>query len=288
MSPSPHSHPQSTVQLGVSVVFSILCFVPLYHYRTHNIVDSFAGDDDQYYFTSFNKDPFFVAAESATLMISVIPALDLLIDLVPLTWFFLGEREMANANKVNVIRMRLVERALFICGLVACSVGSFPGVRESGIQVEIFLCAENIGTILTIVPVIAFLCRCSTVCTPICTTLISTIVCTASLLSSVALVIDEGPAETVGVACCVLVDIAAGLFFLMVCMSLWQGWLDYIKSSEVRVCCWLLVAGCWLLVVDYLLFADCCLLFAVWCLPCDAATPLCSLSLSLSFTLLLP
>lgn len=178
------------------------------------------------------------------MMISVIPAVDLLIDLIPQDWVFLAERKVApTRGTVNVIRMRWCERALFICGLVACSAGSFEGVKESGIEVEIFLCVENVATIMTTVPVLAFLCRCSQVCTPLTTMVVSCVVCVASVLSSISLVIDERSAETVSTACCVLIDIAAGIFFLIVCVSLVQSLQAYAKSSVVSSlflsCCFL-------------------------------------------------
>ena len=208
--------------------------------------------DDYAYISSYNTIPLFNQAAISPLMICVLPAMDVLIDLLPGHWFFFTERTVVDSKDMpDVVRLTVQERVLFIIGLLAMSEVVFPAVVHSGNQANIFFCFENVSTIFTILPIISFLCRTSSVFTPLNTILISLIVCIGSLISSCGIIFPATATNEItllSTVVCGLMDTAAGLFFIICCISMTKyfmqakprlsdtriGWKDKEEINEER------------------------------------------------------
>jgi len=180
--------------------------------------------DDYAYISSYNSIPLFNQAAISPLMICVLPAMDVLIDLLPVNWFFFAERTVVDSKDMpDVVRLTAQERVLFIIGLLSMSEVVFPAVVNSGNQANIFFCFENVSTIFTILPIISFLCRTSSAFTPLNSFLISLLVCIGSLISSCAITLPATSTNQITLlsrVVCGLMDTAAGLFFIVCCISM--------------------------------------------------------------------
>ena len=216
--------------LIVGIFFGIACLMPLITAPTPDSMPTSSSNnataiatDDYTYISSYNSIPLFNQAAISPLMICVLPAMDVLIDLLPVHWFFFTERTVVDSKDMpDVVRLTVQERVLFIIGLLCMSEVVFPAVVHSGNQANIFFCFENVSTILTILPIISFLCRTSSVFTPTNTIIISLIVCIGSLISSCGIVFPATATTEIAFlskVVCVLMDIAAGLFFIICCIS---------------------------------------------------------------------
>ena len=247
--------------LIMGIFFSIACLMPLItapipskSSTTLNTNNSTANviTDDYAYISSYNSIPLFNQAAISPLMICVLPAMDLLIDLLPVHWLFFAERTVVDSKDMpDVVRLTAQERVLFIFGLLSMSEVVFPAVVNSGNQANIFFCFENVSTILTILPIISFLCRTSSVFTPLNTILISLIVCIGSLISSYGITIPATSTKQIALVStvvCGMMDTAAGLFFISCCISMTKyfmqarprlsdnriGWKDKEEINEER------------------------------------------------------
>ena len=217
--------------LIMGIFFSIACLMPLITapvasprpifdaYNTTEIID--LATDDYAYITSANNFPLFNQAAIASLCL--LPTMDIFIDLLPVHWFFYAERTVVdNKDMPNVIRLTAQERALFIIGLLAMSEVVFKSVVHQENRLNIFTCCENVSTIFTVLPIISFLCRTSSIFTPINTILISLLVCIGSLLSSCITLYPSTATNEINFLNAVtsgLMDAAAGLFFIICVIS---------------------------------------------------------------------
>ncbi len=141
----------SRLQLIMATVFSILSFMPLYISSTTGGVNNgagagatngqlntttmlnlstnqIAGSDDDYYLDleSFGHNPYLRQAAMACLVICIIPGVDTFLDILPpvvTKVLFLEEKRLTKGHNhlANVIRLTLVERAMFITGTVLAS-----------------------------------------------------------------------------------------------------------------------------------------------------------------------
>jgi hypothetical protein len=160
----------------------------------------------------------------------LLPGIDIIMDNIPS--FFKApftsndEKRLPKDNPFSSIRMTETEWLFFLIGMLCMSSSVFDAVLKSPDRITIYLCFENCSTILTICPLLSFLCRRASTWTPLRCMGITGVVCLASFLSSVLVCFD--PASTaytsLGVSSSCLVDCAAGLYLLVSLLSMYNTW----------------------------------------------------------------
>ena len=99
-------------------------------------------------------------------MVVIIPAADLILDLPShLTAYFYPKKKsmMNNVDSTVVIRLTDFERLLFIIGVVIPSViFFFPSSMDISMISIVNSCTNNCNVLLTVVPIVTFLQRCTT------------------------------------------------------------------------------------------------------------------------------
>lgn len=188
--------------LSLASLFYILSFIPLYSPKLQKFSnDDFTGNSTQ--------NCFYFEGAIAPLIVSLLPGVDLLLDLLaPFTensyskLFNENQKDPLDSNDTSALtakttRLSKAERILYWVGLISASVSVFPVYRStSPYRANLIYNAFSLNgnLLLTISPILSFLCRSSTTWTPLITIFICLCLCTASALSTAALTVQQsGP-----------------------------------------------------------------------------------------------
>lgn len=220
--------------LSLASLFYILSFIPLYSPTLQKYTnDDFAGHSTQ--------NCFYFEGAISPLMVGILPAVDLLLDfLAPFTdnsyskLFNPNQTDPLDANNASALaakttRLSKSERLLYWVGLVSASVSVFPVYRSTSPYRASLLYNSftlNGNMLLTISPILSFLCRSSTTWTPLLTIAICLCLCIASALSTAAVTVPQsGPLfDNLTTASSLFMTFACALYF-----STWlvTGYLSY-------------------------------------------------------------
>ena len=209
--------------LIMSIVFSVLCFIPMFNFQYTSI-----GDD---YTANFNSNPTILQVSYASLIICILPGLDLLMDIVPSIIFFEFKYNASeNLSPISTaVRLSKIEKLLFLVGVLSYSVVIYAPFQNLNLTSpsgagNIFLGFENVSTILTICPIMSLLYRVSTVWTSSITLSVSFCTCMSSLLSSVCALYptDTQTYDTIFISSCILINVATFIYTVACCLSLYS------------------------------------------------------------------
>ena len=189
-------------------------------------------DDD--YLREWSQNIVTRQASLNCLFITIVPVIDLLIE-----WMndsarrrlFGNKKKPAQSNHTggaiidsdhNSIRMTLIERTLFIIGIIftgGCL--SFPAVFESPYMSIIYYCLTDISTVLTITPLMMFLCRVSPMFTPFKGVAVTVFACGCPVLHAISTVLQNiEDVLSISSAFQISMFVATGLFCLVALQAL--------------------------------------------------------------------
>jgi hypothetical protein len=212
--------------LGTTVICAIICFIPLFIPQKEAFVIKAVVDKVDDYLDEWGQDCYFRQASMSCLMIVIVPAIDLLIEWTEAMMRsrlsrLSKDKSVPTSNAGGVvesdvasIRMTLVERTLFVVGIVftgGCM--SFPAVFESPSIIAAYNSLTNCSTILTMMPLLMFFCRVSPTWTPLKAFVVSLCVCGCAVLSSIGSIFEDS--MEILWASNVLMFVATGLFFII-------------------------------------------------------------------------
>jgi hypothetical protein len=130
---------------------------------------------------------------------------------------------------MNSIRMTLVERTLFIIGIISFGGNlSFPAIFESPIFYSLYWGFANAAPVLVINPIAMFLCRVSSSWSPWASLAIGLCVNSCAILSASAALVGSTEASW-GASACIL---AATL--VLVCNAMYAMWGTHLVNAERR------------------------------------------------------
>ena len=213
-----------------SCLIAVLCFIPLFApYNAPPAPTAAPTDsannvatmhDDYSYLVSYYHIPIFNLAGISPLIIALLPAIDMILDVLPL-WltspFTSYEEERVRQDQTQALSVPKLSRqcrAMFIVGIISLSVSIYPALQQASNATTMYLSFENVSTVFTICPLISFATRHATSWAPWKSVVVVSLVQAASFISSLALCLDPTSATVtrMNTAACSLVDIAAGLF----------------------------------------------------------------------------
>ena len=207
--------------LLISLVFSILCFVTII--INHNCTS--VGDD----YTANFSNSIILEASSASIVICVLPGLDLLLDIL-LDAVPTGKSKHASNNEVSTISVAIkltnTEKFLFIIGVMSYSITIYSPFQElnsksPAVAGNIFVSIGNVSAILTICPIMSLLYRVSTTWNSFTVMSISLMTCMSSFASSVCALYPSGSTANYALflAASVLINLATLHFCITCCLS---------------------------------------------------------------------
>ena len=174
----------SLVILGLAIIFSILCFIPIF--ISHHVTDY----DDYIYRDS--QDVYFRQAAISCLIICVVPGFDLLMEWLNPQWAYTVEQKISrlkvekSANDSS-IRMNKMERTAFILGVITIGGNAaFPVVFQHHQALLIYYGFANLSTPCIMGSILSMLCRVSPSWTPLRAIFVQLCVCLSSLLGSLS------------------------------------------------------------------------------------------------------
>ena len=219
----------------MSIVFSVLCFIQMFNFNYTSV-----GDD---YTASFNSSTSILQVSFASLIICILPGLDLLMDIIPA--LFLTTEIVASENlssKSTAVRLCKAEKLLFLLGVLSYSVVIYSpfqdlNISSSSAAANIFLGFENVSTILTICPIMSLLNRVSPVWNSYITISISFFTCVSSILSSICALYPttSDSYHIIFVTSCLLMNLATVIYFIACCMSAYSTYLSHRPSTSREV-----------------------------------------------------
>lgn len=221
--------------LLMSVFFSVLCFIPMFNFNYSSVGDDYTG--------SFNSNTTILQASFASLIICILPGLDLLMDLIPA---FLFGNELNASEKLlttsTAVRLSKAEKLLFLLGVLSYSVIIYSpfqdlNISSSSAAANIFLGFENVSTILTICPIMSLLNRVSPVWNSYITISISFFTCVSSILSSICALYPttSDTYSIIFITSCLLMNLATVIYFIACCMSAYSTYLSHRPSTPREV-----------------------------------------------------
>lgn len=207
--------------LSMSIVFSVLCFIP-----TLNFDYSSIGDD---YTASFNSNPTILQVSFASLIICILPGLDLLMDIVP-SIAFLKSKFGENLSPISTaVRLSKMEKLLFLLGVLCYSVIIYSPFQNLNLTspsaaATIFQCFENVSTIFTVCPIVSLLFRVSTVWNSYIALSITFCTCMSCLFGSLCALYstDTQTYNIIFILSCVLINLATFIYIMACCLSLYS------------------------------------------------------------------
>jgi hypothetical protein len=188
------------------------------------------GDDYFFiqYTNGFKNDPEFRQAAMSSLIITVLPAVD-----TTLSLFQKRDKMTISARSIG---LTLMERVMFICGVACYATICFaPLLTESPRHLNfIFWGFENLSAILTINPILSFLCRCSALDKRIAIVIGLLVNCTGFFNSLMFAVDPMSPAMlALGQTCRITIALAAGIFMIVCLVSMARTY--FLSSWKGRV-----------------------------------------------------
>lgn len=236
--------------LAMTVICAIVCFIPLFITEREATATSSLYEEEELlddYLYGWSQTCSFREASWSCFMIVIVPAIDLLIEWADavVRWRRLSRKKSSVDNTVssvvdadvNSIRMTLVERTIFVVGIVfvgGCM--SVPLMFESSSITAIYYGLTNASTVLTVNPPVMFLCRVSPTWTPLKALVVSACVCACAVLSSVSSICDINSAIATTWASNISMFAATGLFVIFslqaVLTHFWHQSLKEIKKQQ--------------------------------------------------------
>lgn len=231
------------LQLCMAIVFSFLNFVPLFNPSFYK-----APNDD--YVSNQPVDPFLFQSFIAPLIVSLIPGIDLIFDLIPSvsqTEIYTKALQLvtnlssSKSNTPNTIyketRLSMPERLCFLVGVLCLSIVAFPSYINSPSDQSLFLynAFANTNSILLVCPILSFFSRCSTTWTPALTLSCGLFVCLGSFLSSLAPIwtANSSAYKNLSIASSVFINIAA-FIYVCVCVVALRASFSTAASSSAK------------------------------------------------------
>lgn len=225
----PYAH---NIQLCMALIFSFLNFIPLFNtafYKTP--VDDYVGAEvsNSYLFQSY----------VAPIIISLIPGMDLILDILHLDPIALLQTKMLqivnndtslqsdkNDSVYKETRLSISERVLFLVGVLCLSIIAFPSYINAPSEISIYLynAFANTNTILIICSILSFFSRCSTSFTPLLSLSCGLFICIGCFLSSLAAIWTPGSDtfNNLVTASAILIDIAAAIYVYACAVALFS------------------------------------------------------------------
>ena len=212
----------STLITIMSLITCVLCFIPIYAPYEEG---SIPAVDDYAYFTGFLQVPIFNQAGISMLVIVILPGLDILMDILPSSLFSsLSSYDMKQLEK-EASGMTKLEHFLYIIGMICMSSSAWPSVTNSTDALNLYVCFQNCGTILTSCPLLSFVVRRSSTWSPIMCVLLSFLICCGPFVSSLALCFD--PTSTLVahmiLSSSIIICISAGLYLINTLWTLYKS-----------------------------------------------------------------
>ena len=149
------------LNLALTMTFGLICISPLF---ADKIGDRYQTDDGPF---DRSTSPLIYYSPSiiASLFVVIIPATDLLIDLLTNTYLYFFPDENSRKkfhNGTEVSRLTDLERLIFILGVaVQSAVWFLPPDTDLATRSIVVMCTENLSTIFVLNPVVIFLLRCT-------------------------------------------------------------------------------------------------------------------------------
>ena len=237
----PNAH---NIQLCMAAIFSFLNFIPLFNtafYPTE--VDDYVGSEDSnaYLFQSF----------VAPIIISLIPGMDLLLDIFELDSVSMIQTQMlrivnkdaslkSSEGKSDSVyketRLSIPERIFFLLGVLCLSIVAFPSYINAPKDQSIFLYGAftNSNTILVICPILSFFSRCSSSFTPVLTLACGLCICVGCFLSSLAPIWGAGSDtfNNIVTASSIIIDIAAAIYVYACAVAVYMHYMSAEDTSN--------------------------------------------------------
>ena len=173
---------------------------------------------------------------SATFGVGVPAAMDILIDLVMLLQSFgASESSKSDGNTdLDLTRLNTIERTLFIIGVLFQGATSLtPITTNYSLLNAVYICTNNLSTMLNIAPVTLFMGRIAAAWTPRTVTLMICLVSTVSIVASFqCLVVDDtsalyGQMNIVELVCIVL----ATALFVVKSINMWMVCISTVRRA---------------------------------------------------------
>ena len=213
----------STLITIMSLITCVLCFIPIYapYYEEGSI----PAVDDYAYFTGFLQVPIFNEAGISTIVIVILPGLDILMDILPSSLFSsVSSYDMKQLEKEGS-GMTKLEHFLYIMGMICMSSSVWPSVTNSTNALNLYICFENCSTILTSCPLLSFVVRRSSTWSPIMCVLLSFLICCGPFVSSLALCFDPTSAlvAQMNMSSSIIICISTGLYLINTLWTLYKS-----------------------------------------------------------------
>ena len=239
--------------LTITFISGVICFIPTFivpnRQPSSNVASAadYVGDD---YLTTWSQSIVSREASLNCFVITIVPAIDLLMEWMndSARWRFLrlfskdkNKSTPPNSNggamvdaDLNSIRMTLVERTIFIIGIILTGgCLSFPAVYESPDMDVIYYSFTDISTILTITPLIIFLSRVSPTCTPVKAVAVCVFACGCPVLHAISTILQNvDDVINLNLAFPISMIIATGLFFLIAVQAIFAKWTRWQQRQQ--------------------------------------------------------
>ena len=207
----------------MATVFTFLNFIP-------SFMVQISTDD---YMASASQDCYFRQACISCLIICIVPAVDLMIE-----WSssIVGgmkastkkSHQVANSSVSLSMRLTLVERTMFIIGIVTIGGNaSFPAVFQASNSLEIYYGFSNASTIMMICPILTYLCRVSPSWTPLRASLVALLVAVTNLVSSLDVIYSYSLRNVPSA----LSFVSMGVFFIISILAMLEMFPLFNKNS---------------------------------------------------------
>eukprot|EP01036_Dinobryon_divergens_P041715 gene41715-55327_t len=110
--------------LVLSVIFSVLCLIPTFNFTQTSVTDDYTA--------SFNSNTTLLQASFASLIICLLPGLDLFLDIIPASILKDTNLQLFDntASASTAVRLNHIEKFLFLLGVLSYSVAVYPSFQD--------------------------------------------------------------------------------------------------------------------------------------------------------------
>ena len=221
--------------LVISIISSVLCFIPTFDFTYTSVTDDYTA--------SFNSNTSLLQASYASLIICLLPGLDLFLDIIPSSIFMDTKLQLLDnaASASTAVRLNHIEKFLFLLGVLSYSVAVYPSFKElnslSPAEAgNLFVGFENASTILSICPIMALLYRVSTSWNATITISITVFTCVSSVLSSVCPLFpnDSVVYNAIFILSCLCINVATMIYIVACGLSAYRThrWIASLQFQE--------------------------------------------------------
>eukprot|EP01035_Chromulina_nebulosa_P029810 gene29810-39541_t len=221
--------------LVLSVIFSVLCLIPTFNFTQTSVTDDYTA--------SFNSNTTLLQASFASLIICLLPGLDLFLDIIPASILKDTNLQLFDntASASTAVRLNHIEKFLFLLGVLSYSVAVYPSFQdlnslspaEAG---NVFVGFENASTILSICPIMSLLYRVSTTWNATITISITVFTCVSSVLSSACCLLQNESVvyKIIFIVSCLCINLATLIYIVACGLSAYRTrrWLASLKIQE--------------------------------------------------------